>query len=158
MTIRYFAYGSNISPEQMKFRCPGAQIIDVAYLDNWRFHINTRGSASIMRARDSRTWGILWNCAGAHIATLDEYEGVGWRNYRKDRVEVVTRNGRTQSALVYISPRTWRGRARPNYMLREIISPARKHGFPVHYLKELENWLPHYARGDKMHRAMERVR
>ena len=158
MLIRYFAYGSNISPGQMARRCPGAQILDVACLFNWRFHINTRGSATIMREAGARTYGVVWNCRGVHLARLDKYEGVGWRNYLKSRVQVVARDGRELSALVYISRRHYAGRARPNYLLREILDPARSFGFPESYLSEIAAWLPDYAQSGKMHRCMNRLR
>jgi len=142
----------------MAVRCPGARVMDIARLDDWRFHINTRGSASIIRERGAYVLGVLWQCTGAHIKILDEYEGVGWRNYLKGRVRVLTRSGRELSALVYISPRPYPGRARPNYLLGEILLPARHYKFPDDYLAELEAWLPDYARGEKMQRCMSRLR
>ena len=158
MSIRYFAYGSNMSPEQMARRCPGAQILDVASLNNWRFHVNTRGSASIVGMRGARLYGVLWSLQGWHIATLDQYEGVRWKNYLKRRVQVKTGDGSERSALVYVSLRHYPGRARPNYLIGQILEPAHSFDFPADYLAEVEGWLPHYARGEKMHRSIGRIR
>ena len=142
----------------MALRCPGARMLDVAILKDWQFHINTRGSASIVERRGARLFGVLWCLEGGHIAALDEYEGVRWRNYLKRRVRVRTSGGAELSALVYISPRQYPGRARPDYLIGQIFGPALRFDFPADYLAEIESWLPHYARGHKMHRCIGRIK
>lgn len=36
MSRIYIAYGSNMDMEQMKFRCPDAQLLGTGILENWR--------------------------------------------------------------------------------------------------------------------------
>ncbi|KAF7295385.1 Gamma-glutamylcyclotransferase [Mycena indigotica] len=41
---RYFGYGSNLWIHQMDTRCPGNTLLGVAFLRDWRWIINTRGT------------------------------------------------------------------------------------------------------------------
>lgn len=47
--ILYFAYGSNMSTEQMRERCPTATAVGLAKTVGWRWIINRRGYANIVR-------------------------------------------------------------------------------------------------------------
>ena len=95
----YFAYGSNLSPEQMSVRCRASSSssipMAIARLDNWKWIVCKRGYANIVELPpspapvdppqpevDSPTvWGVLYNMTGADEATLDRYEGHSeWRN------------------------------------------------------------------------------
>lgn len=51
----YFAYGSNLSPEQMKNRCPSSPPVGLAYLSGWTWLINQRGYANIVRHQTPAT-------------------------------------------------------------------------------------------------------
>ena len=55
-----FAYGSNMSREPMRQRCPGAQMIGTATLRRHRFIIMANGYASVVPASSSEVHGILW--------------------------------------------------------------------------------------------------
>ncbi|CAJ2500446.1 Uu.00g032990.m01.CDS01 [Anthostomella pinea] len=50
----YFAYGSNLSPTQMKERCPGSTPIGLAHLPGWTWIINERGYANIVQINTDR--------------------------------------------------------------------------------------------------------
>ena len=52
--MKYFAYGSNMMREQMFCRCPGVTPGKITALYGYRFIINARGYASIVRDDDSR--------------------------------------------------------------------------------------------------------
>src|SRR2546423_4453532 len=92
----YFAYGSNLSPTQMQYRCvdaPDKSAIPVAIarLDRWQWVICERGYANIVplhqdahdvqvKLKDSddheRTvWGVLYNMTPGDVEMLDQYEG-----------------------------------------------------------------------------------
>ncbi|KAL7913377.1 hypothetical protein GGI35DRAFT_437270 [Trichoderma velutinum] len=47
--ILYFAYGSNLSTEQMRQRCPYSTAVGLGKVTGWRWIINTRGYANIVR-------------------------------------------------------------------------------------------------------------
>ncbi|KAI1455774.1 hypothetical protein F4805DRAFT_259779 [Annulohypoxylon moriforme] len=49
--VLYFAYGSNLSPTQMKDRCPSSPPIGLAYLPGWTWLINERGYANVVQDR-----------------------------------------------------------------------------------------------------------
>ncbi|CVL01172.1 uncharacterized protein FMAN_10348 [Fusarium mangiferae] len=47
--VLYFAYGSNLSTEQMRRRCPYSTPVGLAYLKGWRWIINERGYANVVQ-------------------------------------------------------------------------------------------------------------
>ncbi|KAL7934456.1 hypothetical protein V8C35DRAFT_300941 [Trichoderma chlorosporum] len=47
--ILYFAYGSNLSTEQMRQRCPYSTAVGLGKVTGWRWIINTRGYANIVK-------------------------------------------------------------------------------------------------------------
>ncbi|RFU77051.1 hypothetical protein TARUN_5187 [Trichoderma arundinaceum] len=48
--ILYFAYGSNLSTEQMRQRCPYSTAVGLGKVMGWRWIINRRGYANIVRS------------------------------------------------------------------------------------------------------------
>lgn len=54
---QYFAYGSNLSPTQMRSRCRYDPTVSgtplaIARLDDWRWTVNERHYADVVRCRD----------------------------------------------------------------------------------------------------------
>lgn len=136
----YFSYGSNMSPRQMARRCPGAQPIGSATLENWRFQITTRGAANIRPWRGSRVHGVLWRVELRHIFLLDQWENVARGDYLRQRVRVQPANGSERSAFTYISTHRFDGLPKPSYMESAILVGARAFGFPDDVIAELEAW------------------
>lgn len=145
----YFAYGSNMSPQQMAWRCPGARPVGRAVLRDWRFHANTRGSASIMRRQGSEVHGVLWRCNAAHIHALDRYEGISWGNYRRRHKTVFLPCETPVAAIVYEGTRTYDGQARVRYMHTAVLPGALHFALPDKYIEELRTWLPRRPIGEK---------
>lgn len=133
----------------MARRCPGARSIGRAELHNWRFHVNIRGSASIIPSDDSVVHGVLWRCSAAHFHRLDKYEGVSWGNYRRRHVSIVKPCGASESALVYAGTRIYDGRARVRYMATAVLPGAKAFALPESYIEELLGWLPDRPIGEK---------
>lgn len=104
-TPLYFAYGSNLSPTQMRMRCefhPGfsAKPVALARLDGWRWFICQQGYANVyppagLRVRETKdegedsgekaipqsgdedtVYGVLYEMAADDERLLDGYEGV----------------------------------------------------------------------------------
>ncbi|MDZ7705320.1 MAG: gamma-glutamylcyclotransferase family protein [Trueperaceae bacterium] len=110
----YFAYGSNMDPDQMAERCPDARGLGAARLPGYRLAF-TRfsprrqcGVADVVRDDDSEVWGVLYELSDADLRTLDLFEGfvgVGQKN-GYDRISVVVHDARGQSveALTYVVP------------------------------------------------------
>jgi hypothetical protein len=112
-TKLYFAYGSNLSREQMHERCPASQPIATLALEGYRLAFVGEGTqrwgkggvATVVPAPDSRVLGALYRITPEDEARLDECEGVchaqpGHGAYYKD--ESLLKHG-TEPVLVYIA-------------------------------------------------------
>jgi hypothetical protein len=80
--MHYFAYGSNMDPEQMRERAPGGRALGPARLAGWRLTF-TRDSPAwgggvghIEPDGADEVWGVLWDATEADMTALDEYEGI----------------------------------------------------------------------------------
>lgn len=99
----YIAYGSNLNLDQMKRRCPTAEVVGTATLRNWRLWF--RGSennavATIERERRFTVPVLIWRIQPQDEFALDRYEG--WPLlYRKETLRI-TVNGKRTYAMVYI--------------------------------------------------------
>ena len=131
----YFAYGSNMCPEQMARRCPGGQALGQAELRDWRFLINTRTYATIEARPGASTHGVLWSLTPGHIIELDHYEAVAEGMYFKKTI-IVQRADRPVEALVYIDPVCELGQPKPDY-IRTILDGAAHFGLPPEYIASL---------------------
>ncbi|MDB9871224.1 gamma-glutamylcyclotransferase [Alphaproteobacteria bacterium] len=118
----YFAYGSNMNPEQMEERCPGSDPVGIGYIDNYRTIINERGVATIVQAPGEYACGILWAVSDRHIRTLDEKEGIRYRTYLKTE-KPVKLESMELPALVYIAAKSSPGTPRSGY-LEKLIKGA----------------------------------
>jgi hypothetical protein len=97
----YFAYGSNLSPTQMRHRCTinpshSAKPLAIASLRHWRWHINEAGYANVLPPKGLRissqtspaadkipisgeedsVYGVLYEMDVGDERILDGYEGV----------------------------------------------------------------------------------
>jgi gamma-glutamylcyclotransferase (GGCT)/AIG2-like uncharacterized protein YtfP len=134
----YFAYGSNMSAQQMAERCPGSTPGDLATLPDFRFLINERGVATAVPSADDVVHGVLWTTTDEHIAALDGFEGLAKGNYTRETIEVDTPNG-TVEALVYLACHHEPGPPRVGY-LETVLGGARAFGLPASYIAELAGW------------------
>ena len=134
----YFAYGSNLDPRQMAQRCPEAQAQGAAVLEDWRFLINERGFATIVKDPAAKVHGHIWLLTPGDEAALDKYESVDEDNYRKEVLKV-QQDGGSVSSMVYIDHRQKPGKPRPNY-LPGILHGAAHFKLPPDYQKELASW------------------
>lgn len=134
----YFAYGSNMDPEQFGSRCPQSRVLGPATLAHHRFFITARGYASIEPGTGSRVHGVLAELTEADEAALDYFEGVRHCIYRKESM-VVGWGGGELSALVYVDNETAHGRPKPGYLER-VLRGARHHGLPPDAVQEIEAW------------------
>lgn len=100
----YFAYGSNLDPEQMEWRCPDAIALGAARLDDWAWRIGGRGYATVSPEHGDHVWGAIWNVSDLDLARLDRYEGVAGGLYRREIVTVIADTGRTHPGPLAESP------------------------------------------------------
>src|SRR5262245_58639772 len=77
----YFAYGSNLDPEQMRERCPRAREVGLAALHDERlvfplFSPRWGGGVSSVQPAHSRTvWGVHYDLDETDLTALDGFEG-----------------------------------------------------------------------------------
>lgn len=147
----YFAYGSNMSEAQMAERCPGARGTERAVLRDYRFLINTRGVATVATEAGAEVHGLIWEITGAHVRTLDGFEGVPAGRYYRDFLKVRSESGGMLRPLIYIDPIVdpivERNVPREKYekyrkYMKKVYGAAEMAKLPDSYLSELRAWLP----------------
>ena len=97
----YFAYGSNINLDQMRYRCPDASVYGQAVLDNYDLRFRGSGVATVEPKEGACVYGLLWELTDKCEASLDRYEGYP-RLYIKQTLEVRTFDGRRVPVMAYI--------------------------------------------------------
>ena len=96
----YFAYGSNINLDQMRYRCPDATVYGQAVLDNYDLRFRGSGVATVEPKEGACVYGLLWELTDKCEASLDRYEG--YPNFYHKTVLPVTLDGEEVHAMVYI--------------------------------------------------------
>ena len=97
-SIYYVAYGSNLNKQQMMARCPGAECIGPAILENYKLKFNL-----FLTVEPQETNNVpvgIWKISKEDERKLDRYEGYP-RIYRKEYVSVQV-NGIKRKCLIYI--------------------------------------------------------
>lgn len=84
----YFAFGSNMHLTQMASRCPASRVFAKGILRGYRWQINQRGVANIVRCKRSEKQqhaveGILFMVSSSDIRALDRSEGISKQFYDK---------------------------------------------------------------------------
>ena len=135
----YFAYGSNMSPEGMARRCPGAKALGLARLERHRLAVMREGWLTATRDPHAAVHGVLWDLALRDLPALDHYEGVARGLYVKVAQPVVAPGG-AKRALVYFGGNAGPGIPRADYMA-EIVAAARAWPLPGQGIAALETIL-----------------
>ena len=140
LPLPYFAYGSNMDPEQMRTRCPGAKVLGTAMLAHYRWIINSAGYATVIPSPAYTVYGVLWELTPAHLAALDEYEGLSEDIYWRTETMVETLKDRQPVwSTIYFARSEDPGQPVPDY-LEHILRTAKNFVFPDHYVQELAQW------------------
>lgn len=133
----YFAYGSNMNPDQMAVRCPEATPAGVAVLQGWDVAINSRGVATIIPDEaGSVVEGVLWSVSETCLRTLDRYEGVASGHYVRETIQV-RQDHQVVQATVYVASLSDLGEPRSGY-LEGILHGASHFGLSRAYRHRLE--------------------
>lgn len=80
--VKYFAYGSNMSDEQIRERCPSHKFVCVAELRDYKLaftrysHKRSCGVADVVVAPGESVWGAVFEMPESDMAALDVHEGV----------------------------------------------------------------------------------
>ena len=100
----YIAYGSNLSEEQMAFRCPDAKPVGMAVLKDWKLAFRTHATVEPCEGRVVPV--LVWEISEQDERSLDLYEG--WPHYyRKENLPITITNFRGQkpkkiTAMAYV--------------------------------------------------------
>ena len=100
----YIAYGSNMSEEQMQFRCPDSKLIGTGKIKNFRlmFKGSLSGNyATIEPEENFEVPVLIWKISATDEKKLDRYEGCPNFYYKKE-IEVETSDGEKIFGIVYI--------------------------------------------------------
>ena len=113
----YFAYGSNLWLKQMRKRCPDHRVFSHGVLKGYRWIINKRGFANVVKSIQDKVHGIIYEISESDEKTLDKCEGVGIGKYYKETI-LVEAAGQEVKCLVYIDPIEDEGKPKPEYIDR----------------------------------------
>lgn len=149
----YFAYGSNLDPDQMRARCPGHVVVGMAGLHDHRlvFPLYSNdwsgGVASVTLAHAQTVWGMLFELTDADVKSLDGYEqfkGPGDQHNLYDREHVTVEITRPDDGSIprRVRASTYLARASnasppSRRYLEAILKGARHYRLPEDYVREL---------------------
>ena len=149
----YFAYGSNLDPQQMAQRCPGHSVVGVAELPDHKLtfpltsHDWGGGVASVVETHSGSVWGVVYELSADDLAALDGYEHfVGANNPHNlyDRVSTTVQLVRPEDGSFPRRLRAWiyvAGPANPSppsrRYLEAIVRGAKSHHLPDDYVTRL---------------------
>jgi hypothetical protein len=144
-TVRYFAYGNNMSPEVLAHDVPDSKLLGPARLDGYRLAFTRRsrtwsaGAADVVAADGMCAWGALYELSSDVLdSTLDKKEGADWA-YRRERVRVVC-GGREFDAYAYVVVEKQGAELPPSpAYLESIVSGARACGIKESYVLFLQS-------------------
>jgi gamma-glutamylcyclotransferase len=141
----YFAYGSNMSYEQMKERCPDSKYVGVARLNGYKLDFTKMstlrggGVADIVESADDCVYGVLYTITDDDLAKLDIKE----QGYTKqtvscfkydDLLDYNPLKGTNIDALVYMVVNKSATTIPPSMeYLKIILDAAFYHMFPTKY-------------------------
>lgn len=143
MECWYFAYGSNLSLEQMIARLGGSRPVErgckIAHLANYRLvfqYLESPGPAfANIVSPGAGVFGVVYRCSPADLARLDHFEC----GYERRPIAVTDRQGESMSAVAYVVQSAQAadfGRPSAEYLDR-IIRGARHHGLPEQYIDSI---------------------
>ena len=136
--MKYIAYGSNLSVEQMDYRCPDAKIVGKAVLKDWKLVF--RYHATVEPCAGCSVPVLVWEISPRDEKRLDRYEGVpkyyAKRNLEVEMTDLDGKNPRAVTAMVYIMAKGSKLEA-PSEAYYFVIAEAYEHlGFDKKILEE----------------------
>ncbi|CAI2343921.1 unnamed protein product [Caenorhabditis sp. 36 PRJEB53466] len=137
----YFAYGSNLLAERIRYRQKGAEYECNGKLDNFRLEFANysrrwQGAlATVIEEPGKEVWGCVWKMPMEYSDSLDEQEG----GYHRLMVPIQTPQGIIQCRTYQYSDLEADPMApSPHYKL-VIVEGAKEHKLPQEYIRRLEN-------------------
>ncbi len=146
----YFAYGSNLSKQQMLRRTGSIPASSSACLSDYQLAfrkvlVGEEVYATIVPAQGKVVQGVTYLCSPHAMAQLDVAEGVAENCYRRELVQVTAQTGEILNCIAYIGEKFSSETAVPsaNY-LNAILTGAAEHQLPTDYIERIKT----IAKGD----------
>lgn len=139
----YFAYGSNLSKQQMLQRIGHIPASQQARLQHHRLAFNCHADqefyANVMPSEGDALWGVIYLCDRCAMLTLDHYEGVAQGCYRRTQVDIETAAGEQRQVEIYLAAasRLLRDGQPSLVYLDRILVGAKEHALPAEYIREI---------------------
>lgn len=159
-TIKYFAYGSNMSSARLRARTPSARAFAIGKIAGYRlvFHKRSNGSAKadafFTGNEFDKVWGVVFQIDKREKGELDKAEGLHY-GYEQKFVSVETETGNVTAVMYYATdvdpkllPYSW--------YVRHAVVGAREHSLPEEYIKAIER-VPQVEDPDKERDTMNRA-
>lgn len=141
----YFAFGSNLSKEQMTARCPESEYLYPGKLDNHIWFINERGYANIKPSEGDFVLGEIFSLSEKDIELLDVYECVAEGMYHHEVHSIQISEG-YWDCLVYVDLNQILGRPQFEYIKR-INQGIKSSELPMDYVNK---YIRPYVPTDKL--------
>lgn len=120
--------------DQMAYRCPKAEVVEIVRLEGYRLTFAASGSglATIFPEEGSHVDGVLWSLTGDCEKSLDLYEGYP-DFYDKQEITVKNKGGREIKAIVYIMTKDYMQNFNPpgRSYLTGILKGCRQNQIPT---------------------------
>jgi hypothetical protein len=142
----YFAYGSNMNPEQIGARCHEPRVLGLARLSNHKlaFFGNSKrwdgAEETIVQAPGSELWGVIYKLNFSNAEQLDSWQDVrldGTGPYFHFPTEVIDSDGMPHSVLLYKRNQLGEPQLPSREYLDFILAGARARGLPGSYIDGL---------------------
>jgi hypothetical protein len=146
----YFAYGSNMSFDQMKERCPNSAYLGNGYLKDYKLDFTRMsqkregGVADIVYSENDEVWGVFYSLTNDDLETLDRYEGYPdiytRNNFTCNIINNNLNEGNTEqlTAIVYSVVNKSPNTISPSLSyLKLLLDAAFEYSFPIGYQKLL---------------------
>jgi gamma-glutamylcyclotransferase (GGCT)/AIG2-like uncharacterized protein YtfP len=139
----YAAYGTNMSPEQMRQRCPHSPAVGTGWLTGWRLtfggeDLGWEGAlATIVEDPGAQVFVMLYDVTDTDAEQLDQWEGADAGLYDKIRLRVHTLDG-AELAWVYVLNGYEGGLPSARY-LGLMADAAEEAGAPDDYVTDLRS-------------------
>jgi gamma-glutamylcyclotransferase (GGCT)/AIG2-like uncharacterized protein YtfP len=98
--MKYIAYGSNMSVDQMRYRCPDAKLIGVGQLVGARLEFYMHATVEPSESTADTVPVAVWEISPADEARLDAYEGYP-NYYTKETCQVEMLDGSQIEGMIY---------------------------------------------------------
>lgn len=133
-----FGYGLFLNERIVRSFCSDASFVGVAYYDNRRFAVDSRGCLTLRPRAGHRTYGVIWQVPDVSVYALDLRLSVP-RLY--DRIGAFARTLQGQLCISeFLATRDQGTGCLEQRTLGFILRAARRWEFPSTYLNEIESW------------------